>query len=119
MDTVRGLMALLKADQVTLDEVTESLRAISSASRPLVPTIAQSYRRAEEVPGDNDKFWIDVAYRQHVIKYHDYKQLVHALAEDPGRAVAGGPAPAGSTRGSWSGRLRPAARRAAESRRRA
>src|SRR5258707_144750 len=102
MHTVRELMARLKADKVTIDEVAESLRARSrNPSRPRPQTIADSYTRAEQVPGDDDTFWIDVAYTQHVIKYHDYRHLVEALAAGRGAAArtSGGGGGGRSSRG--------------------
>lgn len=94
MDTVRELMALLKADKVTVDDVAKSLRGLSLhglSSRKRVSrstSLEDSYSRAENMPDDNDTFWIDVAYSQHVIKYPDYRNLIEALASDPGRAAA-------------------------------
>ena len=82
MDTVRRLMALLQEDKVTVEEVAENFRALPRPQQPVVrvPGLAESYRRAEAMPEDNDSFWIDAAYRQRAIEYDDYKNLVQALA---------------------------------------
>lgn len=87
MDTVRGLMAALKADELTIDEVVERLRLIYWVPRPRARGLSESYRRADEMPKDDDTFWIDLAHTQHLIKYDVYTQLIHALAESPGYAV--------------------------------
>lgn len=80
-DTVRGLMAALGAEEIQLNEVVDRLRKISWEPRPRSKDLVESYRRAEEMPKDNDTFWIDCAHTQHVIKYDVYTQLIQALVD--------------------------------------
>lgn len=83
METVRDLMAQLRAGKVTTDEVARRFRARFWTPCPPIKTVGESYELAEEAPGDDDKFWIDAAFRQHKIDYQDYKHLIEALASDP------------------------------------
>lgn len=83
MDTVRLLMVRLKADEITLDEAFTRLRALPWRPKKREPGLAASYTRAEEMPDDNDTFWIDLAYTQRVVKYDDYKKMIELLAARP------------------------------------
>lgn len=69
MHTVRGLIALLKVGELSVDEVAEKFTLLDWRPDPPATTIAESYRRAEDMPDDNDIFWIDAAFTQSVITY--------------------------------------------------
>ena len=79
MHTVRGLIALLKVGELSVDEVAEKFTLLDWRPDPPATTIAESYRRAEDMPDDNDIFWIDAAFTQSVITYEDCKELTDAL----------------------------------------
>lgn len=83
MDTVRLLMARLKAEEITLDEAFAGLRVLPWRPKKRVSGLAESYKRADDMPEDNDTFWIDLAYTQRVIKYNEYKKMIEELADRP------------------------------------
>lgn len=83
MDTVRLLMARLKAEEISIDEALDRLRALRHQPSKRASGLAESYRRADDMPDDNDTFWIDLAYTQRVIKYDVYHKMIEELAARP------------------------------------
>lgn len=80
MSTVRQLINELKSGGLPLEQVVKEL---SAGDWPLpakaAKTVLQAYERAEEIPGDNDVFWIREAYLNRAISEDDYKQLIEAM----------------------------------------
>ena len=80
MVTVRALMAQLKAGDITVDEVAAVFRAGGWKLDPESKSLIASYMQSEEMPDDNDTFWIDAAYSQHEIDDEVYDYLFDAIA---------------------------------------
>ena len=51
--------------------------------RPPAENLVSSYRRAEDMPDDDDVFWLDVAYAHHLIGDYDYERLFGAVVAEP------------------------------------
>jgi hypothetical protein len=79
--TVREQMEALRRGEVTLDDVTRWLREHGATVHTPAKDFAEVYQRAEEMPGDDDTFWIDSAFDQRVIDHADYRRLFDAIQE--------------------------------------
>lgn len=80
MATVRQLVTDLQAGGLTLDQVIGELRG-GTWPRPPAParTDLHAYLGAEDVPGDNDVYWIDEAFSSHIIDEDTYVALRNAI----------------------------------------
>lgn len=84
--TLRELVTHLIAVRVTgepldFDDMLNQLRAIPVTIRPRAKTVAESYERADEMPGANDTFWIDYAFCRRAITYDDYDRIFDIIKE--------------------------------------
>lgn len=80
MPTVRALMGQLRAHEITVDDLVDQFRRCPPVVRAPAQSLGEAYERAEEMPSDNETFWIDAAYHQHVIDDTEYDRLFDAIS---------------------------------------
>jgi hypothetical protein len=85
MPTVRELMGQLTAGEITVEELVDQFRRHPPEVRVPPQSLQEAYEHAEDMPGDNETFWIDAAYHQHVIDDSQYDRLFDAISA--GRAL--------------------------------
>lgn len=80
MSTLREVMEHLAANEITLEQVAEHLRQHPPEVHQPASSLLEAYERAEDMPSDNDTFWIDCAYDQRVIDDERYDHLFDVIA---------------------------------------
>lgn len=82
--TVKDLMQSYADGKVEFDAVLSDLAGRDCTGQQPASDVVEMYDRAEEIPGDDDSFWIDSAADRQIITRSQRDQLAKAYAKAPG-----------------------------------